>query len=539
MTRVQLKDVTSSVRNRVLPLITDSRRWESWIDRPILVWSLLGILTVIGLVLRIYRLEAQSIWRDEAISWSFARQPTVDAVLSMLAVGDLHPPLWYLILHQFIQWFGESEFSLRFPAMLCGVLVIPIGFLLGVYLFNNRFGLLNALILSLSPFLIRYSQEARHYSLLAFVAGLTIYAFVRWHTQKKTPWLLGFSLAMTATLYTHNWGFFLLVTLNLLAFGSLLIDKRQRMYLGFWLVANLLICVLYLPWLPVLLRQLRYQTAWMAQEYSAAQLLLQTLQAWTAGWRATAFYLVLLILGILPVTCTFKPFRLRLNDHAKTTVLLTCVCFIPLLIALVLSEIKPIYKPDRYTIMVFPAFSLLFTAGIAALRKPWLVGLVTTLVVLLWLRKDLYYLTEPYKSPARDVAAYVTEYIDPDDVLVFAPDPIGQSFNYYFKGKQFQIGYANWNTPKHWRIDGWVEAWFEPGLEEKTLKEISNHLNEGACIWFIYTPGKISVPQAENKVEQFRMNFSELYTLQDSITFPELFEVMQINLFCQMTEMKK
>jgi 4-amino-4-deoxy-L-arabinose transferase-like glycosyltransferase len=499
-----------------------------------LILAALIVLILVGAAMRGFNLGAQSMWRDEAISWNFARLESPGALVAALIEDELHPPLWYLVLHGSIRLWGDSEFGLRFQAVLFSVLLIPLGYALGRLLFGEGVGLLNATILSLSPFLLEYAQEARVYSFLAFVVLLALYFVARWLRRPTRLNLVGYALAMAAVLYTHNWGFFVLAALNAYVFLALILDAPRRRLLLPWIAGNALAGVIYLPWLPPLIQQLGYDTGWMATQDSPLVLLVQTLQSWTSAWSATPLYAALFLLGLasLVTVDSWRPFRLRLNQNTGAVLLLAFACLGPILIALGLSQLKPIYKPDRYTIIAFPAFSLLLAVGLATLRWRWLVigGLVV--VAVLALRKDWYYLTEQYKSTMRDTAAYVSAGIGPQDVIVFAPDPLGQSFNYYFSGPQFQIGYPNWNAPRAWHIGTWVQTWFAPDIQARTLDEVAAHLSDGACVWLVYTPGPVAVPGVESAADDLRAALAARYSLRDTQTFPEIFEYADVDVYC-------
>jgi hypothetical protein len=127
----------------------------------------------------------------------------------------------------------------------------------------------------------------------------------------------------------------------------------------------------------------------------------------------------------------------------------------------------------------------------------------------------------------------VAAYIEPDDILVFTPDPISQSFLYYYRGDQFKIGYASWGTPTSFHIDGWVDTWFEPDIREKTLAQIDAHLGEDACLWLVYEPGNITVPDAEDSVDRFLDALRRRYVLQRTFhDYEDLFEHMQVDQYC-------
>jgi uncharacterized membrane protein len=76
---------------------------------------------------------------------------------------SVHPPLYYVILHYWINLFGDTEFSTRFLSVIFGLFSIFMIYKVGTLLFNKNVGMLSSLLLALSVFHIQYSQEVRMY----------------------------------------------------------------------------------------------------------------------------------------------------------------------------------------------------------------------------------------------------------------------------------------------------------------------------------------------------------------------------------------
>jgi outer membrane biosynthesis protein TonB len=89
---------------------------------------------------------------------------------------DQHPPLYYALLHGWMRLVGDSEFAVRTLSALFGTLTVPVIYRLARRIAGKTAGLLAALILAVSPFHVRFAQEARMYTLLALEAALALYA---------------------------------------------------------------------------------------------------------------------------------------------------------------------------------------------------------------------------------------------------------------------------------------------------------------------------------------------------------------------------
>ena len=78
----------------------------------------LGAVVLLALALRLLRLGFQPLWWDEGWSVYFAK--TTLGSMARLTAVDIHPPLYYALLHFWIALFGASPLALRLLSVLAG-----------------------------------------------------------------------------------------------------------------------------------------------------------------------------------------------------------------------------------------------------------------------------------------------------------------------------------------------------------------------------------------------------------------------------------
>ena len=244
-------------------------------------------LTVLLLAfgLRVYRLDAQSFAFDEGWT-SYAIHHSWPELWRVLA-PDNHPPLYYLVVKAFAAIAGYSDFSVRMVSVLSGTALVALLHRLGRALFGSIGGLAAAILAACSPLLVYYAQEARMYSVLMVLVTLSSYSLVRLArgTQRGRPprsssgflsatsGLGVYVLSTAGALYTHYFAVLILLAHNLAVVAWLLAGMRERDLRGRgqepggrprrsgqhplvrWLLAQLAIGILSLPWLPVAIRQ--------------------------------------------------------------------------------------------------------------------------------------------------------------------------------------------------------------------------------------------------------------------------------------------
>ena len=134
------------------------------------------LILLLALGLRLYRLDGQSLWYDEGTSVVLAGRDV--AAIVQGAAADIHPPLYYVLLHFWARLFGSSEVAVRLLSAIAGLGVVGAVYLLGRRLFDQQVALVAALLAALSPFLVYYSQEARMYILAALLGAVSTYLMV-------------------------------------------------------------------------------------------------------------------------------------------------------------------------------------------------------------------------------------------------------------------------------------------------------------------------------------------------------------------------
>jgi uncharacterized membrane protein len=213
----------------------------------------LGAILLLAVGVRLYGLTATAIWCDEASSIITSQYNIPDLLFH--AAHDVHPPLYYLLLHGWMALFGEGLFAIRALSMVIGVAIVGVGILLARQLASPRATLLAGLLLALFPFTVRYSQEVRMYSLLTLVLlGATV-ALMHWLREpRRNGWLALYVALMTASFYTHYFTIFC-VLMHWLHVGlrSLRRDAIFKpLWTRRWWLANVAIALLFMPWVPKL-----------------------------------------------------------------------------------------------------------------------------------------------------------------------------------------------------------------------------------------------------------------------------------------------
>ena len=350
--------------------------------------SAVAFLTLVALGLRVQRLDWQPLWWDEGYSVYFATESLSRMV--WLTAHDIHPPLYYGLLHGWQGLFGgPNPVSLRLFSVTLGVVAIPLMAWLASSLFTQRprLVLLATLLLTISPIQIFYSQEIRMYG-LALVLGITATTlFWKLVTRPTLPVLLGY-------VWSRHWAYTRSTILHSCCWptrfggsGRVRHDRRQLWTLLGTFVA---IGLLFLPWLvyagPKLVRYVGDKvTSDQDTPLNLVQYVARHAWAFTAGHLAAADptmervkFAGLAALALLAVGAIMWVFSGQRSDpltnaahHAGSAdpspyAALWTFTLVPLAIGFFLNLRLPFFPDggERLLLMILPSVLLLIAAAI-------------------------------------------------------------------------------------------------------------------------------------------------------------------------------
>jgi 4-amino-4-deoxy-L-arabinose transferase-like glycosyltransferase len=205
-------------------------------------------ITLVGLLLRL-RSIGNSLFGDELSTYSIVTTHSLGGIIRTLDGHsvDLTPPL-YFVLAWLAERLGNSPELLRLPALISGTATIPLTFLVGKRTVGRSTGIVGALLVALSPFLIFYSTEARAYALVTCLVLASTLALLEAVESNRIGWWASYALLACAAMYAHYTAVFALGAQLLWALAV----HRQRVR-GL-LAASLAAAIGFVPWLPALIK---------------------------------------------------------------------------------------------------------------------------------------------------------------------------------------------------------------------------------------------------------------------------------------------
>jgi mannosyltransferase len=329
-------------------------------------WLLpMAILAIVaaGAILRLHLLGRRDLWVDEALSVLLASMPWHDFWNSLWDF-QANMTLYYLLLRAWLI-FGDSESAVRGLSVLFGIASIPAAYFLSRRLFGHKASLAGAALMAVNAFQIRYSQEARSYGLVMFLAIISTYLFVRLLESPRRPanWAI-YVAVCAAGIYSHFF-FYLVITAHLL---SLEPDLWRKLPVKYLIVSVVSFLILTAPLNYFILFRDHGQLSWVPHLTLGQVSQFTTFFTGDARWPLAVSYAVACALAILPLTWL----KIGQADHSSTwPIKLVAVWLLfPILSTAALSFARPVFS-DRFMCISAPALTMLAGVGVAKLDRLW------------------------------------------------------------------------------------------------------------------------------------------------------------------------
>jgi hypothetical protein len=220
-------------------------------------------LVVAGAILRLAGLFRQSLWEDEITSGVYARA-SIPHLLDLVKQTDNHTPLYYLLVHIVYYKFDVPLLvALRGTSLVFGVATVAIAYLLGRVLMGRVAAFVSAAIVTVSPFTVWYSREARMYALTWCMVLVSYLCLAHAIKSKRPGWLVAYALAVSLALYSDISAITALVPQGAALLGLVALQRVRLLDLPnprLWLrtlAAHLAGWILIVPWLGALPDQIK------------------------------------------------------------------------------------------------------------------------------------------------------------------------------------------------------------------------------------------------------------------------------------------
>lgn len=376
-----------------------------------------GIL-ILATVLRLYRLDFQSVWMDEIYTLNVSNPKLSWTELHDLVVQiEGFPYFYFLLLRGFYAVLGYSELVARLVSALGGIAGIYAIYRVGKELFSRNAGLISAFLLAISEFHIAYSQEARPYTLFLLFALIAFYRlsiFIKLPTLKNAVW---YGLSAGLLLNINFFGFITMFSHAILLLLLILFSSKGYRLQVFKnsLLSGIIALLLFAPNYEILVKLLKYQSFWVPppNEDSLGILyreFLGNFETTRIIFNLIFIYYIISLFRTNDTETTLSSVKGNVRNYSFIILFVWLVAYVAVI--LLKSYSGTSLMLGRYFVSVVPVFFLALGIGIDLIRNR-IVKIAVICAILYFTMFNLFigkrYYSTVSKSQYREVSAFIEE----------------------------------------------------------------------------------------------------------------------------------
>jgi len=478
-------------------------RWTDRLARYAPAFDTLAIVVVVlavvvGIVLRF--VQRSELWLDESLSVNIASLPLGDITEALRHDG--HPPLYYWLLHGWMELFGGSNVAVRALSGIFSVAALPLAWIAGRRIGGRPVAVAALVLLAVSPFAVHYGSETRPYSLVMLLV-LAGWLLLDDALRRPTwPRLVGLAVVSGVLLLTHYWSMWLLAAVGLCLLwrawrGSTApeegghrgaIERSSALRCAIALAAGL---VLFLPFVPLFLHQAANTgTPWATVVRPTAAVAL-TFEDFGGGdfLEARLLGIVLAVLALLGLTGVARDGRrIDLDLRTRPTVRWEGISVVLTLgLALLASYVASSTYATRYASVFFPLVMLIGAAGLACFVGRVGRAAAFSVVIALGLACSLVISFSAPRTQAGVIAEAVAADAQPGDVVVVCPDQLGPATERLLADDLDVVAYPTLGDP---RFVDWVDYAERNAQADPTAiaAEVVARAGDDHQVWVVASP---------------------------------------------------
>ena len=444
------------------------------------------VAVAVGVVLRF--VATSELWLDEALAVNIASLPLGDLPDALRHDGA--PPLYYALLHVWMELFGDGPVAVRALSGVASAGALPLAWAAGRRLGGRTVACGALLLLASSPFAVRYATEARMYSLVVLLVLAGHLALARALERPSPGRLVAVAAVSGLLLLTHYWSLFLAA-----AVAAALLPQARRPGDAGRCARRCLAAVgagflALVPWLPVLIHQaLHTGTPWAVRPGVVE---LPDTVTQFAGGRTDSGSLLALLFVVLLVLALFGRAvdgrRIELNLSGRPdAVSLAFVIAATLASAFAVSLVTASAFVSRYASVVLAPFLLLVALGLRSLAADGVRHGVLAAVVVLGLLGGVDNV-DSRRTQAGAVARAVQRLAGRGDVLAYCPDQLGPAVSRLLGGTVTQVTFPDGGDPT---VVDWVDyaERNRAGDPEEFARRLITRAGPRGDVFLVWAPG--------------------------------------------------
>jgi 4-amino-4-deoxy-L-arabinose transferase-like glycosyltransferase len=346
------------------------RGWKNGVG-----WFALIVLLLGAFWLRVKDLGIADLTFDEVATVYVASRPFGAVVRYVAGAAREHPPFYYLVMSPWMQAAGTSEFSIRYPSVLIGILTVVCSSRLARRLLNERGGWWGLVLTSVAPLSVWAGRTGRMYALVMLFSVLLVTSWLRWAKEpRRRHWMIFLILSVIAVM-TH---YYLALILAAEAMLMFVLPRKTKPIRKLW-IATLIVSGFVLALFIAVSPGARAMVIEVFGRFPVKDLRLDELHILSVGLYLGGFDPRLAWTAFIAIGMTVAGWVLQWHrDRFSASLLVTWI-----LTPLVILNFVPESLETRYLIPILPALILSLCALLSSTRS-WPIQSIALIGVLLF-----------------------------------------------------------------------------------------------------------------------------------------------------------
>lgn len=453
---------------------------------PLVAVAAVAAVVAIGIGLRF--VTKSDLWLDEALSVNIAHLP-VDQIPHWLR-HDGAPPLYYLLLHFWMEVFGTSDLAVRSLSGVFAVASLPPAWYCGKRIGGRATAWAAVLMLSASPYAVVYATSARMYSLEIFVVFVGILAVRRAFERPSLDRVALVGLLTAVIIYLQYWGFYLVIAVGIFLLGTIRRSPQHRIAARRLLIATAVGVATFVPWIPTFVYQAKHTGTPWGQALLPPTPIGLTFQDFSGGsehegWILLLIFIPLVLIGVFGATVDRRHIDLDLRTlpGARWE---AAIGALTLVIGTTAAWLGHSAFQSRYASIMFPFFVLVVARGVTRFADLQVRAVIIAVVVAVGFVGGVRNAVNN-RTQAGEVAAVLRAEAKPGDVVLYCPDQVGPAVHRLVQPGLDEVTYPLLRPPA---LVDWVD--YDEVIARHPPAAVAAQVLERAgtrTIWFVSAPG--------------------------------------------------
>ena len=450
------------------------------------------VIIILGIIFILLSAFHEDIWFDESYSVAIAKHGFTE--IWTITGNDVHPPLYYWMLHIVWMIFGNNVIAFRLFSVLAIIILGILGYTHIRKDFGEKVGILFSFLTYFLPVMCTYSQEVRMYSWSCLiVAVLAIYAYRLYKNVKnkdelkiQNKNLIIFGIFSISACYIHYYALAVAGIVNFFLLIFLIKNRKgNTKILRNFIILAVIHVLLYIPWLLYLAGQVAHVGGgfWITLGISTLVEVpsFQFRRQLDTNFVFDANTIIALVASLaMYVYIGYRIYKAKKEKEEIKPGVFAIILYLLVIGAVLLISLlmKQSILFARYLLVITGIYVFFLAFFMAKEKRKWVTILICGVILVLGCISNITNIMINYDDSNMKQIEFLKENIQSDDIIVYSNIGNGGVIAAFFPdNKQYFYNGGHWDVEEAYKAYG-------PGME--TIYDYNDILQDyHGRIWLI------------------------------------------------------